>query len=396
MRFPSTRPRGLERGATIYLVAASLVALLLLAGLAIDLATLYVARSQAQRAADAGALAGADIFSSSGCTLTTSCLTPSVETSAEAEATAVAQQNLVFGQTPTVPTPTFTSGGGSSTDPLITVIVQATVPTFFMRLAGVTSENISAKATAEAFDPGDSGCYTCLKPFFLPNCDPNNPADPKCGAAGSVPNQSNIRGEQWSLHTSSASSKWLAVSFSEQPLGTTEGSKCSGTMSQNQFEQSVMQCTTASYACGSELCAQDGKGVGPVGHSVGCLISYGQKCTSQSVTSTDALTSVNPLSITPGTGSKGSTTQSASLMTVPIYDGTNVGPGTSSGLTVTIVGYMQVFVRDVTHSGPDDLVDVTVLNVIGCGTGGAGGNGNGCSAVGGGASFVPVRLVQNP
>ena len=42
-----------ERGVTIVLVAISLIALLGLAALAIDIATLYVAHGEAQRAADA-------------------------------------------------------------------------------------------------------------------------------------------------------------------------------------------------------------------------------------------------------------------------------------------------------------------------------------------------------
>ena len=50
-----------ERGVTIVLVAFSLLALLGMAALAIDIATLYVAHGEAQRAADAAALAGAKL-----------------------------------------------------------------------------------------------------------------------------------------------------------------------------------------------------------------------------------------------------------------------------------------------------------------------------------------------
>ncbi|MFQ6030696.1 MAG: pilus assembly protein TadG-related protein, partial [Dehalococcoidia bacterium] len=51
-----------ERGMTLFLVAASLVVLLAISALAIDLGMLYVTRSEAQRAADAAALAGAQTF----------------------------------------------------------------------------------------------------------------------------------------------------------------------------------------------------------------------------------------------------------------------------------------------------------------------------------------------
>ncbi len=57
-----------ERGITIVLVAFSLLSLLGMAALAIDVSTLYVAHSEAQRAADAAALAGARMFASSGYT----------------------------------------------------------------------------------------------------------------------------------------------------------------------------------------------------------------------------------------------------------------------------------------------------------------------------------------
>ena len=49
--------RSRERGQTIILVAVALVSLLAMAALAIDVTTLYVARGEMQRAADAAALA---------------------------------------------------------------------------------------------------------------------------------------------------------------------------------------------------------------------------------------------------------------------------------------------------------------------------------------------------
>jgi hypothetical protein len=61
---------------------------------------------------------------------------------------------------------------GISNDPLITVSVTAAMPTYFMQIFGVTSENVSATATAEAYSPNNgTACFSCIKPFFLPNCD---------------------------------------------------------------------------------------------------------------------------------------------------------------------------------------------------------------------------------
>ena len=50
-----SRNRNGERGVTIVLVALAMVTILAMAALSIDVVTLYVARSEAQRAADAAA-----------------------------------------------------------------------------------------------------------------------------------------------------------------------------------------------------------------------------------------------------------------------------------------------------------------------------------------------------
>src|SRR3984893_14039064 len=96
-----------ERGVTIVLVAFSLLALLGMAALAIDIATLYAAHGEAQRAADAAALAGARMFAASGYTSASSSLAPSdicqssagpgAAAAANRQAEAVAAQNLIAG-----------------------------------------------------------------------------------------------------------------------------------------------------------------------------------------------------------------------------------------------------------------------------------------------------------
>src|SRR5580704_3195829 len=104
-----------QRGATILMVAASLIVILLLAGLAIDLVAFYLGRSEAQRAADAGALAGAQQFVSSGF-LTGAVTQGTVTTLATNAATAAAEQNKVGAQTLSaaniaVPSPDFSRPG---------------------------------------------------------------------------------------------------------------------------------------------------------------------------------------------------------------------------------------------------------------------------------------------
>jgi Putative Flp pilus-assembly TadE/G-like len=417
------RERGTERGATLYIVAASLVVLLGLAGLAIDLAALYVGRSEAQRAADAAALAGADTFVTSGYSngaVAASALCPASATSppsgiAGTAAASEGASNTVGGQTLAASQITATCDfshnvvGGISGDPLITVSVTASMPTLFMRIFGVTTESVSAKATAEAFSPGTSGCSSCIKPFFLPNCDPVHltPANAACTNAGApggywidpttgqAANPGNYsagsRGQPWTLHTAAGPSQWSEAALDSNPP------LCTGGQTKTGFENNVQQCSTVSWACGDQLCTLNGAAFGPNGQSVGCLITYGQTCKSQSVTATDSISTQPPFTITAGAGnpytSSGTVTQSAAIVTVPLY---NPPPGgLKPGMAVPIVGWMQVFIRDVTHSGPNDDIEVLILNVSGCATGGGGGAG-GCTAVGGGAAFLPVRLVQNP
>jgi Putative Flp pilus-assembly TadE/G-like len=186
----NTRKR--ERGQTIILVAVALLALLSMAALAIDIVTLYVARSEAQRAANAAAIAGAKMFTTSGFTSVQGGGAPPVTQGAAcaaaiAQATAVAQQNTVAGQTVVAPTISCPVGASFSSNPQITVSVQRTgLPTFFARIWNRTSTSVSATATAEAYNPSSNEppIQVSVKPWFIPNCDVSNktpPLNPNCG-----------------------------------------------------------------------------------------------------------------------------------------------------------------------------------------------------------------------
>src|ERR1035437_94245 len=68
-RFRCSSPsRRRERGITMVLVALALVAIIAMAALSIDVITLYLAREEAQRTADAAALTAARVISISGLT----------------------------------------------------------------------------------------------------------------------------------------------------------------------------------------------------------------------------------------------------------------------------------------------------------------------------------------
>src|SRR5581483_6957175 len=171
-----------EQGVTIVLVAIAMVAIMAIAAMSIDLVTLYLAREEAQRAADTAALAAARVISVSGITGTGApsknpaawsliCGPIVVGTSngwATQAATSVAAQNTVGGQVANVNV-TYSDGTSNIPDcstltptfavnPMVTVkVTSANIPSFFSRIWGSTGSTVSASATAEAFNPSDSG-----------------------------------------------------------------------------------------------------------------------------------------------------------------------------------------------------------------------------------------------
>jgi Putative Flp pilus-assembly TadE/G-like len=187
------------------LVAVAMVAIIAMAALSIDVSTLYLAREEAQRAADAAALAAARVISLSGMTGDPGNLTSSwqavcggTSSPATQAANAVATQSAVGQAVGTVSVTysaagtsnpdcsTFPANGAFSVNPLVTVqITRSSLPTFFSRIWGNSGNSVSATATAEVFNPSNavaSGITTiipvqprCVKPWLVPNLDPLYP-----------------------------------------------------------------------------------------------------------------------------------------------------------------------------------------------------------------------------
>ncbi len=177
MRIRIQPARKKELGQTIILVAIALIALLAMAALAIDVVTLYVARSEAQRIANAAAISAARMFASSGFTSVQGGAAPVSSgdacTAAQAQAQAVAQQNTVGGQLATVTTTCSYPNG--LLNPQVNVVVNRTgLPIFFARIWGRTSNSVNATAIAEAYNPSGQAApvSVSVKPWLIPNCDP--------------------------------------------------------------------------------------------------------------------------------------------------------------------------------------------------------------------------------
>lgn len=185
-----------EQGVTLLLVAVAMFSIIAMAALSIDVGTLYQASAEAQRSADTAALAAARMLSSSGLTgdpTNRSKTWSATCTNVTQLAKAVANQNLVGGTQPSNVAVTFTSSDGSGcsggvvafgVDPVVTVqVTQSNLPTYFSRIWGRSGKGVSATATAEAFNPSNSGSFAtkgdlvpvqprCVKPWMVPNLDP--------------------------------------------------------------------------------------------------------------------------------------------------------------------------------------------------------------------------------
>ncbi len=425
------RSAGRERGATLVLVAVSLVVLLSVSALAIDLGMLYVARNEAQRAADAAALAGAYTFITSGCTSTGGCIAGGPqETMALQQAEAVGAQNAIVGQAAQIQNSDISFTYPTPEEPQITVTVERNaargdaIPTIFAKMFGTTSAGVSATATAEAYNPegaapgspqvGDN----CVAPFLVPNCDANHYNSPtgnenKSCASGypggyfidpttggivndSPVSQGGVIGQPWQLHygntgpsNGAAPSQWYLVAYGNSQSGSN-------------LRQYISQCTPMTINCGDTLQTYNGKSNGPVDqgvedriHASGLGMNQGQDTINTSTGLPFPITGGlnNPTSGLVGKVYYG---PSDSVVTVPVYDGHALSAG---GSTVTVVGFMQLFLQDANHSGTDDYIDAVIMNVSGCGSGGAGAGGAGAGpaapeVVTTGGAPIPIRLIH--
>ncbi len=151
---------GEERGAVLVLVALGAVAMVGMLGLAIDLGMLYNARSEAQRAADAAALAGASAFIDRD-----PLLEPAL---AEAEARErlyeFTRQNTIrhLAIQDEEVTPEFLLSDAK----VRVTIRRADLPLWFARVLGFETAAVAASATAEA---AQAGSASCIKPFAIPD-----------------------------------------------------------------------------------------------------------------------------------------------------------------------------------------------------------------------------------
>ncbi|HEX4785716.1 MAG TPA: pilus assembly protein TadG-related protein [Candidatus Sulfotelmatobacter sp.] len=429
-----------ELGITMVLVAIAMVAIIAMAALSIDVVTLYVAREEAQRAADAGALAAARVISISGVTGTAgpdndagswSTICGSDTSVASLTAKAAAQENSVGGSAATV-TVTYSSGSGSGVadctavvaddqlgvNPLVTVQVRRdSMPTLFSRIWSRATSTVSATATAEAFNPSNSGSFaaggaavpvtpSCVKPWIIPNEDKVNGGqfiDQTTGAIKTVGIRlsgggTGIVGESFLLTDNCTGSGCSSMTHNPPRAGyyvpalvTPPASAVPTCADDTDYQKAIGGCDVKTiYACGTvngsraNLLINPGGASGDTSAAAQCLI-HQSGGVGQDVLDVSSF----PYQIKPGSGNLIITSASQvistsnSIVTLPIYDDSG-GPLTGSNPQVTILGFLQVFIDSVDGSGN---LNVHVLNVAGCG------NDASTTLSAPGTSPVPIRLI---
>ena len=437
-----------ERGVTMILVVLAMLSMLGIIALAIDVITLYSARSETQRAADSAALTAAKMLVDMRVTTDP---TATVPTAAQIDAATKAAQSVAINlsiaarQIQTSDVTLSFPGSGSTTfpvNPKVTVTVQnANLPTFFSRIWSRAALTVRASATAEGFNPSNSSSVggtavpivaRGVKPFLIPNCDPN-PAHTgaACGGAATFfdritgaitnpgPAPTGIIGETFTLisdctgpgcipgpptTSAPATVKYYPV---QMPLTANAcPSSCGG--GATTFEDNIECSNPTPISCGTTATAPavnqlllddtvfpDGH-FGPAQDGVECLI-HQDPGNGQDVLNTGPPLTY-PLQIQVGSnhllaGTVLSTndlvTTSDSLVTIPVYDQTGASDRPTSAVGVNVIGFLQVFIVDAFGGGGPKAgqFDVTVVNVSGCGNAASG------TPVMAG-SAVPVRLIQ--
>ena len=436
-KFSHARPsRHAERGMTMVLVAIAMVAIIAMAALSIDVVTLYLAREEAQRSADAAALAAARVISLSGATGDPGDATgdwSNACTTATQTAQAVANQNAVGNAAATtvnvnflyngtaVSNCTFSAGNAFGVNPQVKVqVIRASLPTFFSRIWSRNTNSVSATATAEAFNSSGSGAFApngivpvnprCVKPWIIPNNDPvNNRGNTFVNLGdGSITNPGiqvngagrGVIGETFTLTSACAGGRGRRGRgcnlLSNPPAAgsyipaavVTPVSAYPSCADDDTFQEAIGGCDqNTQYACGVSGGASADLAINPARDT-----SAAAQCLINNAGPDSLDTSSFPYRIQAGTANpvitSGVVTSSTSIATVPIYDSTRPLQLTNNH-TITIVGFLQVFINQANSN--NGSLNVTVLNVAGCSNAATN-----PPIPASGTSPVPIRLITPP
>lgn len=439
-----------QQGIIIVLVAVFMLgAVGAMAALSIDVVTLYTARSEAQLAADAGALAAARALANSGATsYATSTLMSNAEPMASKVAIQVAQNSLVGGRNLVAAngevTVSFSDSANTPcvalkpvTNPCVTVAVQRNdLPTFFARIWGSRQIKVAASATAEAYNPTNASgvsnsnppvAPTCVKPWLLPNLDPRGAgtifnavtgaiSDPTNSLLG-YPSPDGSGGLKLSSAVPPTVAAWqyYAGDPGDFPPPSASSVVCSGcsAFTNPNYQLSIAGCVQKPIAC-NQTVNVDVTPEPALIRDVETRVAVNGLTHASSNGAGDSVQpepdppqdgtapfqflagSKNPLVLSGTLSAEADVMVSDSLVTVPVIDETDL----SNFPQVQIIGFLQLFLNpggDPARSsgGPNNAnhVRTTVINMVGCGNGASGTTIP--PILGNGASPVAVRLISH-
>jgi len=375
-----------QKGFVLVVVAGILIALIGFVALGVDTGVLYSARTSAQEAADAGALAAAFTFVTNPQTQPATAI---------AHGKAAAMANTIMGQ-PVLDTDVTVTVDAPSADGRyyrVAVNVTKTQQTFFAKALGVTNAAIAVRAKAEA--GLNASVNVNPKPFFLPNTVASSLDACAACAAGGAPGQVLID-PATRLRTAFGTAAMNAgQQLSIKPVDPSDALQPSifflidfnggggGAMELNGWIDGSIPVPPV--ACGTVIEVEKGNKVG-LKNGIDDLLGDPPDDLYDGMPGDTGHYLIN--------GTVPSNTSKA-LVSVPIWDtcgsgfcGTGI-PKVGGHQQVAVLGWALMFLEGMVGSGPNDPLVGRLINITGCGSGG--GQPTGSSVYG-----FPLRLVREP
>ena len=366
-----------QRGSVLLVVAVFLFALLMLSALAIDMGILYTARTSAQHAADAAALAGAFTF------LNPVASQPGAATDA---AISTAAQNKILGQQVAIDASNvivdITARKVRVTVPRL---ADNGIPLFFARITGQQKADVQAVATAQASATATGS--SCVKPIFIPNTalSTQPTVDDACKNGEVIFDDSGqvtayaegLMGTQMDIRPADPSQALAPGQFYSLDFGSgADTYRCTLGQCANDcnVDQAVISCDSPGFPL------KTGNMVGPTKQGISDLVGDPP----------DTWVSIGQYQT-----SIGLSDVSRSLAVAPVWDSCHqsVSPG-YAGQQVKVIGFVELFFDGM----PGNEVQAHLVNATSCSTSGGGGGSSSSSTATGfntGPFGVPVRLIQN-
>jgi Flp pilus assembly protein TadG len=365
-----------QRGAAMPFVALTTVAILGMTALAVDAGMLFTARGEAQRAADAAALAGAGAL----------IMAPQNSTRAHTAATNYGEQNLVRDELVQMEAEDITIDLAQGR---VTAVVRReasrgnAVTTWFARVLGTTEVDVDARAVAEVQDAGRA---RCVKPFAIPDrfddvdgdgvFDPEDSYDPHVHGYGSDWRNSgspgsdglgyhNDIGRAVALKEGGAGNHQPSWYYPwDMPLG---GGPTTGA---DRYRWNIANCNPNIISIGEEYMVETGNMQGPTRHGTEDAMALDGNAL------WDAFN--NEVS---GSGEGNNWEASKRIVTIPVFDPSRTfDPGNQP---IEFSNFIAVFVQSITGNGNGQRVNGFILPAKGLG----GGSGTG-------PGIKVVRLIE--